>query len=460
MRHLVSLMLLSLSGSIVLAQKPSSAAVPAQPIQITFGSSVVPLNGPWKFHTGDNPLWASPGFDDSTWETVDLTPKAGAHDDDVGLTGYVSGWTVRGHAHDSGYAWYRIRLDVTAPQDQTLALTGPPAVDNTYQAYFNGHLLGGIGNFASPSTPTIYSIQPRLFPLPHSLWAQPTSGDSNLIAIRVWMAPWMLRQASDVGGIHIAPALGEITGIKQRYHLQWLQTVTGYIVDAVEPILFIMLAIMACSLIPFDPTDTTYLWIATALILSALARANQNLFFWTQLEDIRTFDVVRNVLLTPLCLGAWAMAWRTWLRLRYPATIFVVALTSLYILAQLFSRAWLSSIPVSLSTGFHTASNYLRLIFVVLLFYTIWQGLRSKRRETLIALPAILLVSIGLFAQELSELHITGIWFPFGTGVSRTQYAYAVFCIPLFAILLHRLLHFAHLHRRLAPPSDPADEHA
>ena len=51
---------------------------------VTLGQSVVPLYGPWKFTVGDSPidpsthtpLWAEPGFDDSRWETVDLTPKA------------------------------------------------------------------------------------------------------------------------------------------------------------------------------------------------------------------------------------------------------------------------------------------------------------------------------------------------------------------------------------------------
>ena len=62
-----------------LAQAIPAAAVPIE--QITVGSSTVPLNGPWKFHIGDSPadpasnapLWAKPEFDDSNWETVDLT---------------------------------------------------------------------------------------------------------------------------------------------------------------------------------------------------------------------------------------------------------------------------------------------------------------------------------------------------------------------------------------------------
>src|SRR5271163_2329388 len=52
---------------------------------VTLGQSAVPLFGPWKFTVGDSqvdaktgkPLWAEPGFDDSSWETGNQPPKKG-----------------------------------------------------------------------------------------------------------------------------------------------------------------------------------------------------------------------------------------------------------------------------------------------------------------------------------------------------------------------------------------------
>jgi len=52
-------------------QAPSDQA--GSVAQLTFGTSLSPLNGPWKFQIGDSPLdpiahapmWAEPGFDDS-----------------------------------------------------------------------------------------------------------------------------------------------------------------------------------------------------------------------------------------------------------------------------------------------------------------------------------------------------------------------------------------------------------
>jgi hypothetical protein len=126
--------------------------------RITVGHSTVPLYGPWKFQVGDSPidpvthapLWAEPDFDDSHWETVDLTPPDKSLDPIYGISGMVSGWTVRGHARHWGYAWYRIRVQVEAPAGERLALAGPSAVDDGYQVLQDGNLLGSIGRRGCP----------------------------------------------------------------------------------------------------------------------------------------------------------------------------------------------------------------------------------------------------------------------------------------------------------------------
>ena len=69
----------------------------APAIRIRIGQASHLLTVPWRFHPGDDQGWAAQGLDDSRWESVDLTPAAGAHDGDVGLTDYVPGWWARGH---------------------------------------------------------------------------------------------------------------------------------------------------------------------------------------------------------------------------------------------------------------------------------------------------------------------------------------------------------------------------
>ena len=129
-------------------------AQPDNIAHVTLGQSAVPLYGPWKFTVGDSPidpktgqpLWAEPDFDDSKWETVDLTPKDGAFDPAAGLPGYVPGWTAKGHPGYFGYAWYRIRVEVRARPGAALALAGPANVDDAYQVFDNGELAGHFGD--------------------------------------------------------------------------------------------------------------------------------------------------------------------------------------------------------------------------------------------------------------------------------------------------------------------------
>jgi hypothetical protein len=429
------------------ALAPVSGVAATAPVPITLGQSIVDLNGPWKFHTGDDARWADPKFDDSTWETVDLTPPPGAHDDDVGLTGYVPGWGARGHRGYNGYAWYRLRVAVTAAPQDALALSGPPAVDSAYQVFVNGRLLGGFGRFTG-QTPNIFSVQPRVFSISRSL----LSGEqaySALIAFRVWMGPWDLGDPS-AGGIHIAPALGEAGGIDARYQMQWLQTVRGYIVEVAEAAAFLLLATMACTLIAFDRVNPAYQWLCAGLVLTALYRANQAIFFWGQFETIQAFETISVVLLIPFCLAAWTLAWRGWFRLRDTEwmPIAVGLLTLLYVSAQFFTRSWFHGVfPHWVGVISEFIATWTRFLFVLLTGLIVYRAIRQQGREAWLALPGVVLISIGLFARELSMLGIRGIWFPFGTGVSRTQFAYAAFGAVLFVLLLRRFLFFARSQR-------------
>lgn len=55
----------------------------------------------------------------------------------------------------------------------------------------------------------------------------------------------------------------------------------------------------------------------------------------------------------------------------------------------------------------------------------------------------IVLISVGQFAPELSAIGVRGIWSPFDTGVSRAQFAYALFFICEAAALWREFLHIA-----------------
>jgi hypothetical protein len=56
-----------------------------------------------------------------------------------------------------------------------------------------------------------------------------------------------------------------------------------------------------------------------------------------------------------------------------------------------------------------------------------------------LALVTMALAVAVTFGELLDRIGVPGIWFPFGIGVSRSQYIYAVL-VPLVAILVVRTL--------------------
>jgi hypothetical protein len=338
-----------------------------------------------------------------------------------------------------------MQLSVSAQDSGPLAVLGPSAVDGPYQLFLNGRLLGDGGGRLTGAKPVTLGNQPRLFAVPSALQAELSSGQPAVLAIRVWSGAFTAADPKG-GGIHIAPALGQADAAEALYKLRWLDVFNGYVVDAVEAAVFLLLAAMALSLIPFDRSNAAYGWMAAALLFLGAMRANQAVFFWMQIESIQMFDLVRSVLLVPLFMGGWVMAWRAWFGVARPAWFgrTVIGLTLLYMLCQLFTRTTFSlGTPHGLAVWLRHLSDWIRLGLLGLMAWVVGAGAAKERWRSWLAVLAAATLSVGLFAQELSALGLPGIWFPFGVGVSRTQYAYAVFAPLLFALLLARLWRFA-----------------
>lgn len=90
-------------------------------------------------------------------------------------------------------------------------------------------------------------------------------------------------------------------------------------------------------------------------------------------------------------------------------------------------------------TRLHALAEGARLALAVVYVVTVWACARAPRRGRWLMVASAMLIGVGLFASELSALHLPGIWFPYGTGVSRTQFAYAGADITL-ALLFWRML--------------------
>jgi hypothetical protein len=453
---------LTILAWLVLGVYARAQVEPAQgTTHVTLGPSVVPLYGPWKFKVGDSPvdpatnspLWAEPGFDDSHWETVDLTPQ-GVLDPLGGFSDYVKGWTARGHAGYSGYAWYRIRVQVAAQPGEKLALAGPSYVDDAYQVFSDGTLVGSFGTFAG-AQPTFYFTQPMMFNLPQA------SAADRVVAFRLWMSPNTVVSQADTGGLHTAPLLGDASAVLAGYQLHWLEPVRAQVAVTIDGLLFLLLAIVSFSLTRFDRSDPVYVWMGSVFLLLAANAALSFLGSWTQYLNVIDDLVLQDGIITPLLLGAWVMVWWVWFQLHRPAWVprVVAVLTLGFMVSTVIGENLLYPlISVSVANIFHIVSVAVRLALLVVLILVVIRGIRRQGAEGWLVLPAVVLLIVSLFTPELLLLHIRINWFPFGIRFSLTQVANVLLTAVLFVLLLRRLLLSVRQQRLLALDVKQAQE--
>lgn len=374
------------------------------------------LDGPWRFHTGDDLRWADANADDSDWETVDMTPSPGSHDGDVGLPDYVAGWMAHGHPGYHGYAWYRRTVTVPAGS-ASWDILGPTLVENGYELYWNGRLLGGSGRLG-PS-PRVVGTRPLRFALPAD-----AAGTRGVLAVRVYMLPgdW---GSADSGGLHSPPILAPRPVSDALHRAQWERTIAGYIVEVVEPLAMFAVIGLALWCRPRTGHEGFLVFAGIALALMALRRLNNAIVSWTDLMDLRTYAWLASVMWVPT-MAAWTLAWNRWcLPPRRSMDVLAVLLAATALIGVVTHSA-------SVTSGSRLAS--------IALFVAI--GARIVRSGPMRVLSLLTLASImaALFGAELLDtIGVPGIWFPLNIGVSRTQYVYAI-VIPLLAFLIVRTL--------------------
>jgi hypothetical protein len=152
------------------------------------GRGTVAVDGPWQFRTGDDVAWASPGLDDSGWETID-----------VGRS-----WGEQGHWAYAGRAWYRRTIDFKdlsgAIEDVSVYV---PDTSCAYEVYWNGRLIGRTD--AMPAPTMINSSGARVFRL-----GKPERG---VLAFRASTEPLDTTAPGDQIGLVALPRIGSTEAI-------------------------------------------------------------------------------------------------------------------------------------------------------------------------------------------------------------------------------------------------------
>jgi diguanylate cyclase len=238
----IALPLLTL-GTILADSRLVSAK--AAPLAIEgLGRGTIALDGPWQFQLGDDPAWAAPAFDDSSWEQLTADRP----------------WAEQHHANYSGFAWYRCDIALThgpiIPQKLSLLV---PSVDDAYEIYWNGKLIGQNGKL--PPHPVWYYSQPaQIFQLGEV--------QHGVLALRVWKAPLLSDDSGAVGGFSATPLVGSpeaIASAKATIDYRWLserQFLFG------ENLLFTLVALLSFLLWCRNPSQWLLFWMTGFALVS------------------------------------------------------------------------------------------------------------------------------------------------------------------------------------------------
>ena len=399
---------------------------------VVLGNATAALTGPWKFHTGDNMAWAQAGFDDSSWSAMDLTPPPGPYNPISGSSGYVPGWTARGYKGTSGYAWYRLRVNLQDGQT-ALALKMPDNFDDAYQVYLNGRLIGEFGRFTAHGV-TAYSALPRAFPLP----ADPGSGPV-ILAIRTFMLPSTPLVYPNAGGLHGPPELGYASAIAGLLRLDW-DTRDRYFYSFFLEMAILLLALgVGFGLFWLDRTEPAYLWLGlTCVAILADLTSIVLPYYNTWLSGGLPF--LLDAILTPVVIGLAVLFWAYWFRLGRMARLHRIVWGLVVVLgigtAMLRMPLYGVVIPVH-AIVWLSPPLILNLLLCLLLVWVTVHGIRKDRREGWLALPAVVLV---ILSQAPIVLHLPANVFLFGIRIALGQIATIFSLIMISVLLLRRFL--------------------
>ncbi|HUZ04561.1 MAG TPA: beta galactosidase jelly roll domain-containing protein, partial [Acidobacteriaceae bacterium] len=208
---------------------------------ITGHEPVASLDGLWRFHTGDNPQWANPNFDDSQWPLLRSNES----------------WSTQGYPGYGGYAWYRFTVQVPDGSKPYSLLLGQARTG--YQVFLDGKFLGSYGNIGVPG----YYVLNRNFAVPPSAY-----GPRLLhLAIRIWHNPrWVAG-----GGFYESSYIGDSQLMARRAAMARRLRMDKYVNDYTYAVLGTLVGLTVLVLFFIRRSEREYLWFALLLLANAAA---------------------------------------------------------------------------------------------------------------------------------------------------------------------------------------------
>ena len=179
----------------------------------------------WRSRPGDDPRWASPGFDDSAWRPVPLPAR----------------WRQQGYGGVDGKVWFRrvVPLDaaarLAAERGELGIRLGRSTVYGAYQVYAGGRLAGSSGGWSLE----LPFPRPEVFPVPR----EAVGRDGRLaLALRVRRIAWAADAEPEAAPVGETLELGSYPALKDSAELAWDRTLLADLPVLLLALLFFVAA--------------------------------------------------------------------------------------------------------------------------------------------------------------------------------------------------------------------------
>jgi sigma-B regulation protein RsbU (phosphoserine phosphatase) len=382
--------------------------------------AAVSIDGLWRFHTGDDPGWASAGFDDSSWVLLKSNRP----------------WTRQGYKGYRGVAWYRFQVTL-APEASEASLLLPQIL-TSFEVFADGKRIGTFGKMPPKPSGYIGGGDYQMYALPA---AAGSAGPRTVeIAIRVWDDGLQGGGGPQFGGAMVGAS--EFIQNQQQLTLassRWSQTGTEWLA---------LLQTLACAgaliLFLLRRSEDEYVWFSMMMLTSAIGNW-VNVSFAADRWNIDLAIVI--VSLSQAVNGLVTILF--YRKLFHPRSALLMKIVAAsFVLAALVGLVSLAA-PAAMSEWVRTL--LISLLGLPINLWTIAILISSVRKNSvdarLLVVPVILDTSVQLLANTALITSLLGWQHKFNNYILVTsqpfeielhQLTAALFLLALFGILILR----------------------
>ncbi len=407
---------------------PQAVSAPAALSALPAGiRGVVTLDGAWRFHTGDDPRWANPDYDDSSWQTINVSQSL----------------TDQGFDTYTGFAWYRIRL-----QPEFVSQFGGQPGNVQPALLVIGHTVGQIAVYVNgqeaghtrgmTDTLSEYQSQPFIVPL---------SGSGPVeVAIRTWAGPTISIGRGLLDKVELGPRDEIADRLSMAIGHRWNE---GIISAMFVAFLFLGVAILGAALYLAQRHHSEYLWLALLCLSVAVGGAADAAF---------ALAAMPLTLYRIFTLFTWRIFMAVTLEfiLRFTASQSRRLIRGFQIAVLLLPFVYFIHVT-PIYDGLSVAAEVVFSLLVCILLFRAWR--RGKSEAGVMLLPFFLAATADS-ADTVFDFFASRHWLPeqfashrFYLGpieFSTSAIAYTIFLGSLIAVILYRFVRISEEEQRSA----------